>query len=407
MSKSNSVVFTACSVNYLCKAITLCRSVFDHNHGVDFVIIVADRKRPVVLNDSRIRLIWAEEIGYPEFLHCAFKYNIIELNTAVKPFFARMLLEEYEKVVYLDPDVYVFSSLDVIFDELNSNSVILTPHSLSPYEGDGRPNDQDLLRFGCFNLGFFAVNRSSSAHSLLMWWHHQCMNYCYYEPQAGLGVDQKWLDLVPAFFEDVLISKNPGLNVAFWNLHEREISRTEDARWLINGDHTLIFVHFSSFSAVDRTLVAEKQTRYEPGSRPDFMAVGDVYRTKIQSSTDLISVDNLDYGYSKFDDGTSISPTLRRFYSALREKCLNKNFDPFISTGELYSLACRNMLLTKNNAIVAHSNFKTINMYTKERKFISFGFRVMLKILGPDRYFSLMRYLSYYSSILNQADVIK
>jgi len=227
------VIFTVCSVNYLAKAMAMCHSALDNHPDMDLVILVVDRKRPVTLSDPRVRLLWAEDIGFPDYLKCAFKYNIIELNTALKPFTALKLLDEYKKVIYLDPDVCVFSTLISVISSLDQHSAVFTPHSLSPFPGLGRPSDQDLLRFGCFNLGFFAANGSADARGLLTWWHLQCLDHCYYEPQAGLGVDQKWIDLAPAFFNGVYILKDPGLNVAFWNLHERRLSKSP-AGWFVN-----------------------------------------------------------------------------------------------------------------------------------------------------------------------------
>ena len=38
--------------------------------------------------------------------------------------------------------------------------------------------------------------------------------------------DQRWLDLVPALFDDVHIVRDPGCNVAYWNLPERYVTLT-------------------------------------------------------------------------------------------------------------------------------------------------------------------------------------
>lgn len=47
---------------------------------------------------------------------------------------------------------------------------------------------------------------------------------CYDDRDDGTFVDQKWMNFIPAFFpDDVCISHNEGLNVAIWNLHEREL----------------------------------------------------------------------------------------------------------------------------------------------------------------------------------------
>ncbi len=402
----NTVIFTACSVNYLAKAMAMCHSALDHNPDIALVILLVDKKRSITLNDSRVSLLWAEDLGFPDYLQCAFKYNIIELNTALKPFTALKLLEDYKKVIYLDPDVCVFSPLFSVISSLDEHSTVFTPHAMSPYLGSGRPGDQDLLRFGCFNLGFFAANDSSDAKILLEWWHRQCLDHCFYEPQVGLGVDQKWIDLAPAFFNGVHILKDPGLNVAFWNLHERRLNNSP-AGWLVNDVTPLGFVHFSSFVENDRAIVADKQTRYEVGSRPDFSQVGDVYRQYLASAKKMVRIENAKYGYARFDNDLSISPSLRRFYAVHKEDRFKACPDPFIASGPVYTFAKKNNLLSFKPAIVEHTNFKATNGYLKEQRMISAAFRWILRLLGPDRYFTLLRYLAHYSSILNQTDLLK
>jgi hypothetical protein len=402
----DTVIFTACSVNYLAKAMAMCQSALDHHTDVALVILLVDKKRPITILDDRVSLLWAEDLGFPDYLQCAFKYNIIELNTALKPFAALKLLEEYKKVIYLDPDICVFSPLTSVISSLDEHSSLFTPHALSPYQGSGRPHDQDLLRFGCFNLGFFAVKDSPDALLLLKWWHRQCLANCFYEPQVGLGVDQKWIDLAPAFFNGVNILKDVGLNVAFWNLHERQLKKSPIG-WFVNDVAPLGFVHFSSFVECDRTIVADKQTRYAAGTRPDFSEAADVYRQYLDAAKKSVSVENVSYGYAQFDNDLSISPSLRRFYAVYKADRFKDCLDPFTATGPVYAFASLNNLLSFKPAVVAHTNFKATSDYSRQQRMISTAFRWMLRLLGPDRYFTLLRYLAHYSSILNQTDLLK
>lgn len=403
--KRASAIFTACSANYLTKALAMCRSALQHNPVTDVVVLLVDRKRPVAVNDPRIRILWAEDLGFPNFLHCAFKYNIIELNTALKPFAAMRLLEEYRKVVYLDPDVCVFSAIDPVLQALDESPAVFTPHALSPYAGKGRPSDQDLLRFGACNLGFFAVDDSAQARALLSWWHTQCLSLCYYEPQLGLGVDQKWIDLASSFFEGVRILRHPGLNVAFWNLHERAISRSGSA-WVVNGETPLVFIHFSSFVVADASCVADKQTRHAPGTRPDFTAAAEVYRLFLREAEDLATLETT-YGFAAFDNGSVISPMLRRMYAVHETDRFADCPDPFMASGPVHAFARQHGLSSSRPASTQHQNFKVASAYRKEQRAITFVFRVILRVLGPDRYFALMRYLGHYSSTLNQADLLR
>lgn len=399
-------VFTACSANYLTKALAMCLSVLEqHPSGIDVLILLVDRKRPVKLDHTRVRLMWAEDVGFPDLQKCAFKYNIIELNTALKPFAALKLLGQYGKVIYLDPDVCVFSPLSCVIDALDEASTVVSPHAMSPYEGAGRPTDQDLLRFGAYNLGFFAVSDTIHARALLNWWHKQCSALCFYEPQNGLGVDQKWIDLAPAFFEGVRIHKDPGINVAFWNLHERNLSRTENG-WWVNSDARLVFVHFSSFVEADPSAVADKQTRYSPGSRPDFAQAAQVYRGWLHAAHGLAELET-SYGFGSFRNGRPVSPMLRRMYAVYEAESFSACDDPFAADGPVYAFAERHGLLSRLSASTVHQNFKVAAAYGKERRAISMLFRLGLRLLGPDRYFALMRFISHYSSTLNQVDLLK
>ena len=385
----------------------MCRSVQEHDPDLHVAILVVDRKRPLTVADDRITLLWAEDTGFPNYLQCAFKYNIIELNTALKPHVAALLLARYEKVIYLDPDTYAFGSLKPLLLELDRHDVLLSPHALKPYADDHRPDDVDLLRFGAYNLGFFAVRAGANAGALLAWWDARCQTDCFYEPSQGLGVDQKWIDLAPSFFDGVQVIKNPGINVAFWNLHERTITEQASGGWSVNGDHPLIFVHFSSFDEHDVQAVAGKQTRFASGSRPDFTAVRDVYAAALAHSADSITADTMDYGYAAMSDGRTISAALRRFYAALLSERFADMADPFDAGGAVYQFARRHGLFSRQVGHQKHMDFKTEKSFGREKSVLDRGFRFALKVLGPDRYFMLMRYLAHYSSILKQADLLQ
>lgn len=403
---ASTAIFTACSVNYLPKAMAMCLSALDHEPQASLVILLADGKRDIGLSDPRVRILWAEDLGFPDYLKCAFKYNIIEFNTALKPCAALHLLASHERVIYLDPDVCVFSPLDTVYAGLDRHAAVFTPHALTPYDGEGRPSDRDLLRFGSNNLGFFAVRRSASAEQMLRWWHARCHRDCYYEPQLGLGVDQKWIDLAFAFFDDLGLLKDPGLNVAFWNLHERQLSRT-DRGWRVNGSAALGFVHFSSFVESDAQAVADKQTRHVAGSRPDFAQAAAVYRDYLHKAKALVQVTDPAYSYGRFDNGDTVAPALRRFYAVCDRPEVQGETNPFAANGAVHRYAREHGLTSARPASTTHANFKVQADYSRQQRIITGAFRWTLRLLGPDRYFNLMRYLAHYSSLLNQGDLLR
>ena len=131
----------------------------------------------------------------------------------------RLLRTGAKVVIYLDPDIAVFHSLDSVVDKLSDASILLTPHQVKPniLEGSIRDNELTSLKYGVFNLGFLAVRNDETGGSFADWWARRLHFACYDEPQNGLFTDQKWCDLVPGLFDRVLIERDPGCNVASWN----------------------------------------------------------------------------------------------------------------------------------------------------------------------------------------------
>ena len=95
---------------------------------------------------------------------------------------------------------------------------------------------------GVYNLGFIGVG--PSAVPFLRWWEERLMRDAISAPEQMLFTDQRWVDFVPSYFDHHII-RDPGFNVAYWNLDARKISKDED-RYLVNGQ-PLRFFHFSGY----------------------------------------------------------------------------------------------------------------------------------------------------------------
>lgn len=277
------LAFTLCSNNYVAQAKTLGDSLVSHNPDYRFVIGLVDRQsRDVDYTHSLPHeLVSIERIGIDGFDEFWKRYNIIELNTAVKPFFFDFIFQEYpaaESVVYFDPDIMVFGDLEGIEQELAEASIVLTPHILSPIPRDGcMPDEETFLRHGVFNLGFLAVANKPEGFRFLEWWAARTRSACYVDSTRGLFVDQLWINLVPVVFGGVGISRNPGFNVAYWNLHERRMSN-KNGIWLVNDSHPLVFYHFSAYNPQRPSAISAYQTRYSFETRPDLSALFKIYR---------------------------------------------------------------------------------------------------------------------------------
>lgn len=246
------VIFTICSNNYLAKAKTLGDSILAYNPDYEFFIFLCDSKLSDV-DYGRFMNFSLNEISVlniEKFKDMSERYNIIELNTSIKPFCFNYLLNvlNFDFVFYLDPDICLFDNLSYIEEKLEDNDIILTPHICTPIPFDGlRANENDFAQYGLYNLGFLAVKKSHAAQELVDWWMERLEVNCYIRPQEGIFVDQLPINLAPIFFDNVYITKHLGLNAAPWNLHERNIYNT-NGTWTVNNEFPLIFFHFSNFN---------------------------------------------------------------------------------------------------------------------------------------------------------------
>jgi hypothetical protein len=399
---NKNTAFTICACNYLDKASVVKATFLKHHPDFDFQIILVDK--PMKTTPFETPFTWAADLRIPQFLQMAFKYDVIELCTAIKPFVFNALLLKSDIVIYLDPDIMVFNRLSPVIDALadGTTDITLTPHTTTPYADLQRPNDRDLLKFGCYNLGFIAARSSENAKMIMRWWSERLHENCFYDPTDSLAVDQKWMDLVPGFFTGVRVLRDPGLNLAFWNLHERTIEVASEGL-LVNNSYPLRFIHFSSFPEDDPSLIARKQSRFKRGDRADFVRLALEYKREIDQFKSKHPITS-QYSYDFFDDGRKISPLLRRLSAV--EGCLPSSDNPFSVDSAAYRYAIKHRLFLANSQR-SKLGFGQLENNKKADGVIRYAFGIALKILGPTRYWNFMRYLSHMSIIRNQARVAK
>lgn len=240
----------ACTIvarNYLAQARVLAKSFAQHHGDSRFVTLVVDAEGDVVGDDEPFEVMTPAEIGLDpeEFNRMAAIYDVLELSTALKPWFLKRLAQEdSEAVAYFDPDIQIFGPLDDIGEHALRQGIVLTPHVTSPMPRDGLvPTEQTILAAGIYNLGFIAV--AEAASGFLDWWAERLARDCVLAPELGNAfVDQRWMDFAPALF-DPFILRDEGCNVAHWNLSSRQLEHSGQG-YLVNG-RPLRFFHFSGF----------------------------------------------------------------------------------------------------------------------------------------------------------------
>ena len=124
-----NVAFTIVAKNYFSFAITLADSIKKEQPELPFYILLVDAKEGLDEKYfAQYNIVTSTEIGIADFLPMSFKYNVTEFSTAVKPFFIDYLFnrKKFDKVIYFDPDIYLYQSPATIFNELDNHSVIIT-----------------------------------------------------------------------------------------------------------------------------------------------------------------------------------------------------------------------------------------------------------------------------------------
>ncbi len=303
--------FTICSRNYLAYALTLRDSLRIAEPEREFRIFLADE--PVSENPPEdVELIPVSALTGEDIRDMAWRYNVVEFNTAVKPFCFDYMFDEAgcDAVIYLDPDIQVFAPLTAVHEALaDGASCVLTPHILAPLTDDGTPSDIDLMRSGTFNLGFGAFANTPEARDFLRWWGGKLRAHCHIDLQNGLFVDQRFVDFAPSFIERLTVLRDPGYNVAYWNLAHRPV-RKEAPGWTAGGQ-PLVFFHFSGVSPGAPDVFSKHQSRFDMTNIGDAAELVRGYHASLAANGQA-HWSTVPYAYGTFATGEPIANPMRR-----------------------------------------------------------------------------------------------
>ena len=320
---SKVAVFTIVSNNYSAHARVLMNSLLAYEPGWDRWVLVVDTPLERSLIKAPLaRVKYAPELPLPSPNSFFIRYDILEANTAVKPWMIEWLFDQgYESVVYLDPDIRLFSPLIELSAALANYSVILTPHITQPYNDNKHPDELAIKRTGIFNLGFTALRNDEEGRRVVRWWQGHLAENCVNALERGIFVDQSWMSFCPAYCDRLHVLKHPGYNAAYWNLHYRPITGyLADKDPKIAGREPLRFYHFSGFDYRHPSRLSKHQDRFSDSSlSADMCALLRDYAESLLSE-EISTIAEIPYGL-----GLPGLPS-RQASSALENDCFNPVF---------------------------------------------------------------------------------
>lgn len=247
---SPTVCFTSVTCGYLPRARILAASVRKHQPDWALWAVLVDVPPPGLDLKTAFagfdRVLDARTLIDGDFDAWVFGHDAIAACCAVKGPMLRYLLKlGAARIVYLDPDIALFAPL-----ALSDAPILLTPHRLLPDAGtpSGLAAARDAMRTGVYNLGFLAVTDADQGVAFAEWWTARLLDACVDDASRGLFVDQKYCDQVPALFPGAETMRDPGCNVATWNLDQRPLAFDRDGSPTACG-LPLRFMHFSKHGA--------------------------------------------------------------------------------------------------------------------------------------------------------------
>jgi len=233
---------------FLIQGVAMWQSLQRHDRHAVLWVLALDETTERILRrreDSRMRVVGLFKMERGDDALAAAKVNRsrVEYYFTLSPCWPRWLLENHEairQITYLDADLFLFSSLDSIWTQMDDRgaSVLMTAHRFSA----------EVLRFekhGIYNVGILSFRRDDVGLACLEDWRRRCLEWCYDRLEDGKYADQKYLENWPERWGDaVWVCEHAGLNAAPWNWrsHETRVEAAEEVRF---DNEPLLLFHFA------------------------------------------------------------------------------------------------------------------------------------------------------------------
>lgn len=399
--------FTIVAKNYIGLGQILGQSLHRHNPEIDFQIFVSDefKAKPdhlpqnVIIAKSVLK-----QLSEEEWTDMAFKYDLTEFCTSIKPFcFEYLFSLGYEKAYYFDPDIYVFSSIESIIQSLDSHSVALTPQIAGIHANyTGEHPEWAMNVNGIFNLGFCGIRNNDWGNRVVQWWKERLRDQAFADRSVGQFTDQKWMDWMPGFLGDQLqVLQSLGMNLAPWNYFERKVCTDKDGHIRVSyrtedmpqRNDRLVFVHFAGYdyAKLKKGIVSRKRIE-DLKEYDDLAIINNIYRdAMIESAATFDSFIDQPYSYATYDNGVPIAAFHRRLYHGMGKLSAS----PFSTEkGSFYALIQKKGMII--NEKIDNVSRRNIGNLESKHKMLSYLYKGLYRLMGYKRYVMFLKSLYFY-----------
>ncbi len=415
---NKNCAFSICAKNYVPLARLLEESILSKSGDCDFFIIIADE-----INDSLQKenneLVAKEVFDFDSktWNSLTFKYDVTEFCTFLKPYSFDFFFDKgYEKVCYIDPDIYFYDSFNIILNEFGSYEFLLTPHiSYIEYNSQDHNQIEDELRgSGLFNFGFVGLKKSEDTVSFVKWWKRRLYDKCYRDSINYLYTDQVWGNYIVTYFDlsKIKVVKHLGWNIAPWNYSEREIVCQNEKLYVKkrggNGNfEPVIFVHYSgyNYAALCDGSIEQNNNGHEYLYK-DIDFLFNKYRLVLSRNQNFLKEGlSKKYSYNYYSNGKKVQLFHRRLFRTFLILGIDVG-NPFDSCNKEFYVKLNKAKLLYDNGIEKFGVSSGVAGSSNKMRIINKFMRFVYRVLGVKRYITILKLLKGYGQFENQLHLI-
>jgi len=232
--------------NYLVKGLAMIRSLMRCCESASVFVLCLDQyTKEVIDSQSYINIIAIplSVVETQEVLAAKQNRTVAEYCWTLSSVFTWHVLDNYKDIdliTYLDADIYFYSSVEPVFDEIRDSSIAIIEHRFTPRLSDRIVN-------GRFCVQWCSFRRDYEGLTCLSVWRQNCLDWCYYRVEDGKMGDQKYLDSWPTDYYSCCIINHLGAGVAPWNYPQYAFWTDPIDSIIMVNIVPLIFYHFHQF----------------------------------------------------------------------------------------------------------------------------------------------------------------
>ena len=274
--------------------------------------------RQLGLPDVQLIALEDFERGDSQLLQAKQNRTLVEYYFTCTPSLPLFILDHFPEIdfiTYLDADLFFFADPLPIYEEIADHSVAIIGHRFPAHS-------RHLETRGFYNVGWLSFRRDEYALTCLRWWRERCLEWCYDRPEVGRFADQKYLDDWPIRFQNVIVLRHKGANLAPWNLANYNIH-------LVNGNEVwvdeqpLIFFHFHGLKRIRSWLYNPNLASYK--AHPTKLVRRSIYAPYIRTLLEVTPAG------SSLSNGTIRETSSLWFQAQRRLRRLPQNFTELLS----------------------------------------------------------------------------